>query len=46
MWNLKKKTKTNEQTEQNRNRAIDTENKDGIARSEGCWERREIADGD
>ena len=44
MWNLQ--NKTNEQTQQNRNRSIDTENKQVVAREEGCRERKEIGEGD
>ena len=44
MCNLKKKT--NEQTQQNRNRVIDTENKQVVARGMRVGGRREIGEGD
>ena len=45
MWNLK--NKTSEQTSQNRNRAIDTENKQVAAREEGKrWRRKETGEED
>ena len=43
MWNLK--NKTNEQTKQNINRVIDTENKQVVARGEGRRGREEIGEG-
>ena len=44
MWNLE--NKTNEQTEQNRNRVMATENKQMAARVEVGRGRREIGEGD
>ena len=44
MWNLK--NKTNEQTQSNRNRVIDTENKQVVARGERGGGRKEIGEGD
>ena len=44
MKNLKHKT--NEQTQQNRNRVIDTEKKQVVARGEGSGGAREIGEGD
>ena len=44
MYNLK--NKTNEQIYLNRNRVIDTENKQGVAREEGGGKWGEIDEGD
>ena len=44
MWNLKKKKK--EQTKQNRNRLIHTENKPPVARGKGGRSMGEIGEGD
>ena len=41
-----KKKKTNEQTQQNRNRVIDTENKQVVARREVGGRRKELSEGD
>ena len=40
MWNLK--IKTNEQTKQNRNRVIDTENKQVVDRGEGLGQGEKL----
>ena len=42
----RKKKKTNEQTQQNRNRVIDTENKQVVARREVGGRRKELSEGD
>ena len=44
MWNLK--NETDEQTKQNRNRLIDTEEKLVVARGEGSGRMGEIGEGD
>ena len=42
MWDLTNKTKT----KQNENRLLDTENKQVVARMEGCWGMGKIGEGD
>ena len=44
MWNLE--NKTNEQTHQIRNKVIDTENEQVVARGVGSGGRKEISEGD